>query len=184
MKKLLGMFMIIVSLTAFGGVLDQNTDIMVAMDNTIDSKSAYDGQIWTGTIQGGLKLDDGTVIPQGTKVFGRVINSASSGNLTGTSKLAITISEIQVDGFNYGINTTGIGFEGESQGKNTAGTVAKTTALGAGINKLRGSSGSKGALAGAGVGAVGSALGGSGNIAIRQGEILQFRTTTSVVIGG
>ena len=183
MKKILSVLFLVMTMTAFGKVLPQNSAIMVKMDSTIDSNSAYNGQIFTGTLQTNLTLGDGTIVPVGSKLFGRVIDSDSAGNLVGSSKLAITLSELQVDGFNYGINTTAIGFEGESQGSNTAQKTAGAAAIGGLINKARGSSGSKGLKVGGAVGVGSSLLTSGGAIAIRQGEILQFKTTTSVVVG-
>jgi len=184
MKKLLGTLFLLLTITAFGSpVLPQNTNIMVKMDSTLDSNSAYNGQIFTGTLQGSLSLENGTVIPAGSKIFGRIIDSNSAGNISGSSKLAITLSEMQVDGFNYGINTTAIGFEGANQGASTARTAVSTAAIGGLFNKARGSSGSKGLKVGGAVGAGAGLLSNGGAIAIRAGEILQFRTTTAVVVG-
>ncbi len=184
MKRLLSILFLLVAVTAFGApILPQNTNILVKMDSTLDSKSAYNGQIFTGTLQSNLSLQDGSVIPVGSKIFGRVIDSKSAGNVTGSSKLAITLTEIQVDGFNYGINTTAIGFEGEDQTKKTAQTATKTAVVGGILSKATGSSGSKGLKVGGAVGAGAGILSSGGVIAIRAGEILQFQTTTAVVIG-
>lgn len=183
MKKILLLFIFSSFLAFAAATLPQNTVLLVKMDSTLDSNSAYNGQIFTGTLQGGLSLSDGSVVPAGSKVFGRIIDSNSAGNVSGSSRLAITISEIQVDGFNYGVNTTAIGFEGTNQTKSTATTAAKTAAVGGLVNKALGNSGSKGAKVGGAVGAGAGVLTNTGTIGIRAGEILQFTTTTSVVIG-
>ena len=184
MKRIFYVLFIIMAVSSFGAsVLPQNTTIMIKMDSTLDSKSAYNGQIFTGTLQSNLTLEDGSIVPKGSKIFGRVIDSKSAGNVTGSSKLAITLSEVQLEGFNYGINTTAIGFEGENQGAKAVKTSAKTAAVGGLISKATGSSGSKGLKVGGAIGAGGSALTNTGTIGIRAGEILQFKTTTAVVVG-
>lgn len=184
MKKILGIIFMLMTLTVFGSpVLPQNTDLMVKMDSTLSSNSAYDGQIFTGTLQGSVTLQNGKVVPAGSKVFGRIIDSNAAGNVAGSSRLAITITELQVEGFNYGINTTAIGFEGANQTVDTAKKATGAAAIGGLFNKARGSSGSKGLKVGGALGAGAGLLSNSGSIAIRAGEILQFRTTTAVVIG-
>ncbi|GLI57807.1 hypothetical protein PM10SUCC1_33210 [Propionigenium maris DSM 9537] len=184
MKKILSILFLLMTLTAFGSpILPQNSNIMVKMDSTIDSNSAFDGQIFTGTLQSNMTLQNGEVVPAGSKIFGRVIASNSAGNISGSSKLAITLTEMQVDGFNYGINTTAIGFEGENQAASTVRTATRTAAVGGLFNKARGSSGSQGLKVGGALGAGAGILSNNGAIAIRAGEILQFRTTTAVVVG-
>ena len=184
MKKILSILFLLIGVAAFGSpILPQNTTIMVRMDSTLDSKSAYNGQIFTGTLQTNLALENGKVIPVGSKIFGRIIDSNSAGNISGSSKLAITLSEVQLDGFNYGINTTAIGFEGENQAANTASKAVGAAAIGGLFNKARGSSGSKGLKVGGVLGAGAGLLTSGGTIAIRAGEILQFKTTTAVVVG-
>ncbi len=184
MKRLIISLFLIFTVGLMGAsVLPQNTDLLVKLDTTLDSNSAYNGQIFTGTLQGGITLEDGKVVPVGTKVFGRIIDAKSAGNISGSSKLALTITEIQVDGFNYGINTTAIGFEGPNQAASTVKTAGKTAAVGGLLSKATGSSGSKGLKVGGAVGAGVGVLTNTGSIAIREGEILQFRTTTSVVVG-
>ncbi len=184
MKKLLSVLFLLFTITAFGSsILPQNSNIMVKMDSTIDSNSAFDGQIFTGTLQSNITLQDGGVVPAGSKIFGRVISSNSAGNISGSSRLAITLTEMQVDGFNYGINTTAIGFEGANQAADTAKKATGAAAIGGLFNKARGSSGSKGLKVGGALGAGAGLLTNSGAIAIRAGEILQFKTTTAVVVG-
>lgn len=184
MKRIIISLFLVFSVLLMGAsVLPQNTRILVKLDTTLDSNSAYNGQIFTGTLQGGIRLEDGRVVPVGSKIFGRIIDSKSAGNISGSSKLAITLTEIQVDGFNYGINTTAIGFEGANQAASTVKTAGKTAAVGGLLSKATGSSGSKGLKVGGAVGAGLGTLTNTGAIAIRAGEILEFQTTTAVVIG-
>ena len=115
------------------------------------------------------------VIPKGTKVYGKVLESKQAGRLFGHSKMLIELQEIEFNDRRIKINTTNIDVVAKSkQGKDTAKKVLRGAAIGGLIN------GSDGASDGAKVG-VGAAILTRGKATgVPQNTLLDFRLESKI----
>jgi hypothetical protein len=91
------------------------------------------------------------VIPAGSEVTGEVVDAEASGRFKGTGRLFMTLTEVEVDGDSYDVETSTTGRREGSKLKRNAIIIGGGTGLGALIGGLAG--GGKGAAIGAGVGA-------------------------------
>jgi hypothetical protein len=129
------------------------TRILVRMIDSIDSSKQVTGSRFSATLETGLQIDDVVVAPRGTKVYGRLVSAKSSGKMSGSSELALELTDIVINGATYPLLTSTYTIEGKGEGKNTAKKVVGGAGLGALIGGIAG--GGKGAGIGAGIGAVG-----------------------------
>ncbi len=180
MKKYFIAFFMLISTLTFSASLSQGTILMVSNDQIISSEQPV-GTIIPFTLQGAIKLSDGTVVPVGTKLFGQVISAEKGGRLTGQSKVMLTLTMLQINGFNHNIATNSLELVGRSEGKSTVGTMARTTAIG-GLAGAFSHDVGKGAGIGAAVGLAGSMLGRGRATGANPGTIYNFTTTVNVEI--
>lgn len=180
MKKRILLLIFIISSITFGATLPQGTMLTVSNDSVISSDLPV-GSIIPFNLEGAIKLSDGKVIPIGSKVFGKITQAERGGHLRGKSELMLTLNMIQIDGFNHNISTNSLSFIGESEGRNTVGTVAKTSAIGGLAGALSHDAG-KGAGIGAVVGLAGSMLGRNSPVGANPGTIYNFDTTVNIEI--
>lgn len=129
------------------------TRILVRMIDNIDSKTQVTGSRFSASLETSIQVDDIIVAPRGTKVYGQLVNAKSAGKMSGSSELALELTDIVINGKSYPLLTSTYDIEGKGEGKNTAKKVVGGAGLGALIGGLAG--GGKGAGIGAGIGAVG-----------------------------
>lgn len=178
MKKLILLLTLIISTFTLGATLSEGTLLTVSNDTTISSQSPV-GSIIPFTLQGALMLSDGKVIPVGTRLFGKIISANRGGRLHGKSSVAITLDMIQIDGFNESIATNSLELVGRSEGKSTAGTMVRTTALGGLAGAFTHDVG-KGAGIGAALGLAGSMLSKGEVAGANPGTLYDFTTTVNI----
>ena len=127
------------------------TLLSVRLVDEIDSETAQDGEVFRGTLNAPIVVDDQTVIPGDADIEGRVVQVQSAGRFKGQSLLTLELNKIMYNGRSYNIKTNQWSKQGSSRGKATAAKVGGGAALGAIIGGLAG--GGKGAAIGATVGA-------------------------------
>jgi hypothetical protein len=150
-------------------VVPAGTRMMVRMTQTIDSKQHKAGYRFTTRLEADLMAGGQVVAPKGSTVYGKIIESKSSRRATGKSEMAITFTDISIDGQMHAIVASGIKTQSESTGKKTAGRTARAAAVGGLID------GSSGAKTGAKVGVGVSILTGGQQIHIPSGTLLEFQ---------
>lgn len=144
-------------------VVPARTAISVVLDQPLSSKTAAAGQSFSATLQAPIAVDGVVVIPKGAHATGVVTDAKSAGRFKGGATLGITLTNINVHGTDYKIDTTDRDSTTKGKGKRTAAMVGGGGAGGLLIGGLAG--GGKGALIGgligAGAGTAGSAFTGN-----------------------
>jgi len=140
--------------------LPAGTEISVRSDETIDSRTAAQGQTFAAEIPKDVLDSSGAVaIPHGSNAQLVIVSASGGGRIRGASDLALTLGSVTVGGQRYEVDTGNL----EQRGKSGVGANKRTaeyTGGGAGLGAIIGAiaGGGKGAAIGAGAGAGAGAL--------------------------
>ena len=165
-------------------VVPSGTALPVVLDQSISSKTAAAGQNFSATLQAPIAVDGVVVIPKGAHATGVVTDAKAAGRFKGGAMLGITLTDINVHGTEYKIDTTDHESTRKGKGKRTAGLIGGGGAGGLLIGGLAG--GGKGALIGgligAGAGTAGSAFTGKADITLPAEQPVTFRLQQPLTI--
>ena len=165
-------------------VIAAGKTITVRMGEGLSSKTAQDGQAFTGVLANGIAVNGKVIIPAGSGVTGTVSEAKSAGRFKGEAILAIRVTSINVKGAPRNVGTDEYVVTQKGKGKRTAVMVGGGAGGGALIGGLAG--GGKGALigglVGAGAGTAGAAFTGNKELSIPAESAVSFRTTTAITI--
>jgi hypothetical protein len=89
----------------------KNTKLQVRLDQTLTSETAYTGESFTTTLDKGMTLD-GTVLPKGAKLIGRVAYVHSTSNYSQAGELGLQLVSVASGGQTRGLSTNTVMFEG------------------------------------------------------------------------
>jgi hypothetical protein len=160
------------------------TRILVRMVDGIDSSKQKVGYRFTANLETNLQVNDTVVTPAGTKVYGRLANAKSAGNMSGGAELTLELTDIVIHGTAYPLLTSTYEVRSQGQGSKTAKRVVGGAGLGALIGGIAG--GGKGAAIGAGAGAAtGTAVSAATKgkqIAVPSESLLEFRLQHPVTL--
>jgi len=160
------------------------TRILIRMIDSVDSREQPTGYRFSASLETNLQVEDVVVAPRGSRIYGRLDSVSSAGRMSGSSELALELTDLVIAGTAYPLITTWYELKGKGEGSNTARDVIGGTGLGALIGGLSG--GGKGA----GIGALAGAAGGTAIAASRRGQqllipsesLLEFRLEQPVTI--
>jgi hypothetical protein len=127
------------------------TQIHVRLDQSLSSDQSRSGDHFAATISEPVVIDNKTVIPEGTRVEGLVVEAHPSGRLMGRARLQLALESFDLDGQHYQIRTSTANRVGGNHKKRNWAWIAGGGGGGALIGALAG--GGKGALIGGPVGA-------------------------------
>lgn len=127
------------------------SNLTVRTNEGLSSEKSQEGESFSGTLDAPIEVDGRIAIPQGAEVRGRVVEAKNAAHYTGSSLLALELTQIAYNGHSYRIVSNRWQKQGAARGKNTAAKVGGGAALGAIIGGIAG--GGKGAAIGAGAGA-------------------------------
>ena len=165
-------------------VIPAGKTVTVRMGEGLNSKSAQDGQTFTGTLANGIAVNGKVVIPAGSGVTGVVSEAKSAGRFKGEAILAIRLTYVNVKGVPMKVGTDEYVVTQKGKGKRSAVMIGGGTGAGALIGGIAG--GGKGALigglVGAGAGTAGAAFTGNKELSIPAESAVSFKTTTSITI--
>ena len=165
-------------------VIPAGTNVVARIGETLGSKTAQDGQTFTGVLANGIASKGKVVIPAGSGVTGVVSDAKSAGKFKGEAIIAIRLTSINIHGVPMTVGTDEYCVTQKGKGKRTAVVIAGGTGAGALIGGLAG--GGKGALigglVGAGAGTAGAAFTGNKELTIPAESAVSFKTTTSITI--
>jgi hypothetical protein len=154
------------------------------MGETLSSKSAQDGQPFTGTLANGIASKGKVVVPAGSGVSGVVSEAKSAGRFKGEAILAIRLTSVNIKGVPHNVATDEYVVTKKGKGKRSAVLIGGGTGAGALIGGLAG--GGKGALigglVGAGAGTAGAAFTGNKELTIPAESAVSFKTTSKITI--
>jgi len=165
-------------------VIPAGTNITVRMGETLSSKSAQDGQPFTGTLANGIASKGKVVVPAGSGVSGVVSEAKSAGRFKGEAILAIRLTSVNIKGVPHNVATDEYVVTKKGKGKRSAVLIGGGAGAGALIGGLAG--GGKGALigglVGAGAGTAGAAFTGNKELTIPAESAVSFKTTSKITI--
>jgi hypothetical protein len=152
------------------------TEIAVRTDQTIDSQSANEGQLFPAEVQQDVVDSAGNVvIPRGSQAE-LTIRSVNAGNgATGSNDLALGLDSVNVGGNTYRVSTQDVAQQGNSglgKNKRTGEYVGGGAVLGTLIGAIAG--GGKGAA----IGAVTGAAAGAGAQVLTRGKSVKVPAET------
>lgn len=160
------------------------TELQVRLDESLSSNKNHQGDVFHGTLDQPVVLNDQTVIPAYAEVTGRVTEAVAANRLTGQPSLALEVTRLSYNGHSYNLSSDPFRRTGTSRGKRNVKTGAGGAALGAIIGAIAG--GGKGAAIGAATGAgAGTAAGaatGSDDVRLDSESIVSFRLQAPVTV--
>jgi hypothetical protein len=134
-----------------GLMLPAGTNFVIRMIDSVDSERDRMGQSFRASLDQPVMIDGNQVIPRGSDVLVKLVDSKQSGKLAGRTELALSLQSVSVNGRMVDVNTQTVKEQSSSRTARTAKVAGGTAALGAIIGGIAG--GGKGAAIGAGAGA-------------------------------
>lgn len=165
-------------------VIPQGSRVTVRTNTAISTKTATNGETFSGSLAEPVLLDGKVVIPKNSPVEGVVAESDEGGRVKGVATLSLRLTHISVEGKRIPVQTSLYTKAARTTKKKDAVKVGIGAGIGAAI----------GALAGGGEGAaIGAASGGGAGTAVvlaTRGDpavvaaesVLSFRLTSGVTI--
>jgi hypothetical protein len=167
----------VASTAAPSGVLTVpvGTELTVRIANDLHSDQNQTGDRFTGYLDSTLYVDGRLAAPRGSKVYGRLVEVEKAGSMSGTAKLVLELTDIEVGEQIIPITTNRFEVTGESS--DTLKKVGGGAALGAIIGGIAGggSGAAKGAAVGGGAGTVAAAATEGDQVYIASQTLLSFR---------
>jgi hypothetical protein len=159
-------------------VVPSGTMLTVRLGQTIESKTATTGAVFSASMANPVTVHGVVAIPDGAPVSGVVAEAKKAGKFKGAATLRLSLTSVTILGHEYNIEAEDISQTTTGKGKRTAGVIAGGTGVGAAIGGLAG--GGKGAaigaLAGATAGTIGAATTGNNrDITYAVESALSFR---------
>ena len=151
---------------------------------TLDSKTAKEGDSFSGVVASNVVVKGNVVIPQGTPVSGRVTVAKGAAHFKGSSQLSIELTSMRIRGQNTGIATAAYSKQGKGRGKNTAIKIGAGAGGGALIGGLigGGKGAAIGALAGGGAGTVAQGVTHGEEVQITSESLIQFALSNPIKV--
>jgi hypothetical protein len=131
--------------------------LLVRMIDGVDSSKNQVGDIFHGSLETDLYINQTLVARKGTDVYGRLAEAKEAGHFSGSAELQLELIRIVIDGRDYPLVSSDYDLKGQGRGSDTAKKVGGGAVVGAIIGAIAG--GGKGAAIGAGAGsAVGAGV--------------------------
>lgn len=134
-------------------IVPQGTPIVVTLDQALSSEHNNSGDGFDASVSVPVVVDGKTIIPQGARVRGVVVDAESSGRLKTSGRLELTLTSVEVGGTRYDMDTGDTTRSGRSHTRHNVIFIGGGTAAGAIIGAVAG--GGKGAAIGSAIGAGG-----------------------------
>jgi hypothetical protein len=165
-------------------MLPEHTAIHVTLDQALATNQSRPGDHFDATVSEPVVINGKTVIPQGARAGGLVVDARQSGRLMGRARLKLALQTVAVDGQNYDVRTIRDPKIGRDHKKRNWVLIGGGAAGGAAIGALAG--GGTGALiggpVGAGAGTTVALLTGKKDIKLRAETPLKFELAERVTI--
>lgn len=129
----------------------ERTPIHVTLDQAVTSNQNHAGDHFAATVSQAVVVDGKTVIPQGARVEGLVVDARHSGRLMGRARLMLALETVKVNGQSYNVRTESSVRIGRNHKKRNWMWIGGGAGGGAVIGALAG--GGTGALIGGPIGA-------------------------------
>jgi hypothetical protein len=165
-------------------VIPAGTTLMVRLGDTLSSKDSHAGDSFSGTVARPVEVNGKTIIDQGARASGTVVDAKGMGHFKGGALLSIRLNSVSINGREHSIQTAAVAREMKGKGKRSAGFIGGGAGAGALIGALAG--GGKGAaigaMAGAGAGTAGAAYTGNKEIIMPAESTVSFKLSHAVEV--
>ncbi len=161
------------------------TELAIRIDQRISVKTSEAGDHFNGNVVEPVAGSSGAVvIPSGTPVSGRVVESHHGGHFRGRSVLELRLTAMTLNGYEYPLDTHDTVRTRKGKGRRSAGIIGGMTGAGMLIGGLAtgGVGLAIGAAAGAGSGTAIAGLTGNHNLDIPAESIVHFRLSDPLVV--
>jgi hypothetical protein len=166
---------IIFASSAAAAPIPAGTTLVVRMSDTVSSNDPA-GRRFTAVLERPLMVKGKVIAPAGAKIWGRIDTSASAGRVAGRSALALSLTDIRINGTDEPIYTTSYEQAGASSGAKTVGRAGVGALIGAALD------GGRGAGRGATIGAATSLISPGQAVTVARGTLLDFRLAQPVFL--
>lgn len=129
--------------------------LLVRMIDGVDSSKNHVGDVFHGSLETDLYVNNTLVARKGTDIYGRLAEAKEAGHFSGSAELQLELIRIVVDGRDYPLVSSDYSLQGKGRGSDTAKKVGGGAVVGAIIGAIAG--GGKGAAIGAGAGSAAGA---------------------------
>jgi hypothetical protein len=167
-----------------GLTLPRGTRLEVRLNRTIDVKHAESGDLFTGTLTEPVVVGNTVAVPSGSAATGEVLVAHRRGMFKGRSVMALTLTQLDVNGTQYRIDTSNLSRTKKGKGKRSAAFIGG----GAGMGMLIGGVATGGVgllvggLAGGGAGALGAAFTGNRDLSVPAESVVSFRLQNELTL--
>jgi hypothetical protein len=164
--------------------LSEGTELRIRLLQPLSSAKSEKGQSFEGAVDSDIQVQGRTVIARGSTVKGVVVNAEGSGRVSGRAKMALQLTQIQMGGRSYDIDTNTLSMEAEGTTGRDAGRIAGAAALGTIIGAIAGggSGAATGAAIGGGIGVGGTVLTKGKEVDLPTETLLSFQLAKPVQI--
>ncbi len=173
-----------------GTVLPIGTEVTGTLESGLSTRTSRPGDVFHARIGSSLRAADGTeLIPAGSRLEGRVVESRESPSAEEPAALILAIEGIVVDGVRYPIQATvlqtEVAAEARDSGQRTAATIATGAAAGAVVGRILGRD-TRSTVTGAAVGAAAGAgialTTRDGHATLEEGARITIRLESPVIV--
>ena len=160
------------------------TELAIRIDQRISVRSSRAGDRFNGNVVEPVVDNGAVIIPRGTPVSGRVVESHRGGHFRGRSVLELRLTAMTLNGYEYPLNTHDSGRTQRGKGRRSAGIIGGMTGAGMVIGGIAtgGVGLAIGAAAGAGSGTAIAGGTGNHNLDIPAESIVHFRLADPLVV--
>jgi hypothetical protein len=148
------------------------TKLHIVLIDALSTDRNHPGDRFSASLSQPVIVDGETVLPERTKVNGRVTDVARSGRVKGRASIRLVLTGVVRNGKRFEISTKPFVEVAQSTKKRDGAIIGGGTGIGALIGGIAG--GGKGALIGAAIGAGG----GTGTVLATRGKELQYPSET------
>lgn len=153
-------------------IVPAGTALRVRLNEGVSASKSEPGTEFSASLSDPVVVNGKTVLPQGAKVIGRVIDAKESGRVKGRASLSLVLTSVVHNGKSVPVETQTYVGVAKSTKKRDAGVIGGAAGVGAVIGAIAG--GGKGAATGAAIGGAG----GTGAVLATRGEDVHYPPET------
>ena len=164
--------------------VQEGTVFSIRLIDGIDTSRNHAGDVFRGTLDSPIMVGDKVAIPADADVTGRITEAKQQGHYTGSSGLALELTQVSYNGKTYQLRTDQYTRQTGSRTKGTAAKVGGGAAIGAVLGGIigGGKGAAIGAASGAGVGGAAQTISKPEPIRLPSETQLSFRLENSLTV--